>query len=36
LGLNNSESLDIALTEVKDILIVTDGVKLVGINLNDP
>lgn len=27
--------MDIAITEVKGVLVVTDGVKLIAINLND-
>jgi hypothetical protein len=36
LGLNNSETLDIEITEVDGRLLATDGVKLVAVDLNNP
>jgi hypothetical protein len=36
LGLNDSESLDIEITEVDGRLLATDGVKLVAVDLNNP
>lgn len=36
LGLNNSETLDIEITEIEGRLLATDGVKLVAVDLNNP